>query len=234
MPNMHYGISLQRLIRMHAASDIIVSLYNLAGATAEITNSGVEVRRGNYSDPASLDAAFAGADKLLIVSYPSIAHAERVANHKNAIDAAKRAGIKHIYYTSLAFASDSKAAVMQAHLDTEKYLKESGLTYTILREGIYSESYPLYFGFWSPGEGNDEVLVPYSDGGIAWVSREDLGEGTAKIMVEVGANHTTQQGRTSLQSHREDTRTRLTCYQGHDRSRSGRSRKRSHSSLTAT
>ncbi len=75
---------------------------------------------------------------------------------------------------------------MQAHLDTERYLKESGLTYTILREGIYSESYPLYFGFWSAKEGEDEVLVPHSDGGIAWVCREDLGEGTARILVAVG------------------------------------------------
>ena len=90
-----------------------------------------------------------------------------------------------MYYTSLAFAGDSCAAVMQAHLDTERYLKESGLKYTILREGIYSESYPLYFGFWNAKDGEDEVLVPYSDGGIAWVCREDLGEGTAKIMVGV-------------------------------------------------
>ena len=94
-----------------------------------------------------------------------------------------------MYYTSLAFAGDSRAAVMQAHLDTERFLKESGLRYTILREGIYSESYPLYFGFWSAsaeeGEDEDEVLVPHGDGGVAWVCREDLGEGTARIMVAV-------------------------------------------------
>ena len=76
---------------------------------------------------------------------------------------------------------------MQAHIDTERYLRESGLTYTILREGIYSESYPLYFGFWDPKAGEDDVVIPHSDGGIAWVCREDLGEGTAKIMVEVRA-----------------------------------------------
>ena len=169
-----------------AASDIIVSLYNPAGAPPEITSSGVGVRHGDYNDPASLDTAFAGADKLLLVSSPSIAHAQRVAHHTTAIDAARRAGVKHLYYTSLAFAGDSRAAVMQAHLDTERYLKESGLTYTILREGIYSESYPLYFGFWSAEAGEDEVLVPHSDGGIAWVCREDLGEGTARIMVAAG------------------------------------------------
>jgi uncharacterized protein YbjT (DUF2867 family) len=66
--------------------------------------------------------------------------------HKNAIDAAKRAGVKHVYYTSLAFDPAGASAVMRAHRDTEAYLKESGLTYTIIREGIYSESYPLYFG----------------------------------------------------------------------------------------
>ena len=115
-----------------------MSLYNPSGATQEIKDSGVEIRRGDYGDPASLDQAFAGADKLLIVSHPSMTRELRVQHHKNAIDAAKRAGVKHVYYTSLAFASDSVAFLMQAHLDTERYLKASGLTYTILTEGIYS------------------------------------------------------------------------------------------------
>jgi len=172
----------KHLIRIVRASDVIVSLHNPTGATPEIVNSGVEVRQGDFSKPESLDAAFKGGDKLLIVSYPSIAHEIRVKSHVAAIDAAIRGGIKHVYYTSLMFAGDSQAAVMQAHLDTEKYLKESGLTYTIIREGIYSESYPLYFGYWNPGRGS-EVKVPDGDGGIAWVCREDLGEGTAKLMV---------------------------------------------------
>jgi uncharacterized protein YbjT (DUF2867 family) len=145
----------------------------------------VEVRKGDYSQPLTLDAAFAGGDKLLIVSYPSIAYEVRVNSHKAAIDAAKRVGIKHVYYTSLMFAGDSQAAVMQAHSATEKYLKERGLPYTIIREGIYSESYPLYFGYWKPGREGSEVKVPYGDGGIAWVCRDDLGEGTAKLIVAV-------------------------------------------------
>lgn len=153
--------------------------------TPEVQSSGVEVRKGNYSQPSTLDTAFAGGDKLLIVSYPSIAYDVRVNSHKAAIDAAKRVGIKHVYYTSLMFAGDSQAAVMQAHLATEKYLKESGLAYTIIREGIYSESWPLYFGYWKPGRPGNEVLIPHGDGGIAWVCRDDLGEGTAKLMVAV-------------------------------------------------
>lgn len=77
---------------------------------------------------------------------------------------------------------------MQAHLDTERYLKQSGVVYTVLREGIYSESYSLYLGFFNPEEGNDEALVPHADGPISWVSREDLGEATAKIMVQVSVS----------------------------------------------
>ncbi|OJT13276.1 Quinone oxidoreductase 2 [Trametes pubescens] len=174
------------LLKLVPASDIVVSLYNPSGATPLIKESGVEIRRGDYGDPASLDAAFAGADKLLIVSYPTITYELRVQRHKSAIDAAKHAGVAHVYYTSFALAGDSVAAVMRAHIDTERYLKESGLTYTVLREGIYSESYPLYVGFFDPAEGKEEIVVPYSDGPIAWVTREDLGEGTAKIMVQGG------------------------------------------------
>ena len=119
------------------------------------------MRKGDYADPDSLRAAFSGADKLLLISYPSIAHELRVHMHRNAIDAAKASGVKHIYYTSLAFGfgarkelipasePESIAAVMQAHLDTEAYLRTIGLTYTVIREGIYSESWPLYFGFFT-------------------------------------------------------------------------------------
>ncbi|EMD33058.1 hypothetical protein CERSUDRAFT_118132 [Gelatoporia subvermispora B] len=173
---------LKYLLQLVPASDIAVSLHNPSGLSQEILSTGIEVRQGDFADPASLDRAFAGAEKLLIVSYPSIAHELRVQMHTNAIDAAKRCGVKHLYYTSLAFAGDSVAAVMQAHLDTERYLQASGLTYTILREGIYSESFPLYLGFFDPAGGAHEVRVPHSDGGVAWVSRPDLGEGTARIM----------------------------------------------------
>ncbi|EKM53466.1 uncharacterized protein PHACADRAFT_76639, partial [Phanerochaete carnosa HHB-10118-sp] len=172
----------KNLITLVPGTDVIISLYNPKGATPEIQRSGVEVRQGDFSKPETLDEAFKGGDKLLIVSYPSIAYDIRVNSHKAAIDAAKRVGVKHVYYTSLMFADDSKAAVMQAHLTTEKYLKESGLIYTIIREGIYCESYPLYFGYWRFGNPENEVKIPHGDGGVAWVCRDDLGEGTAKLM----------------------------------------------------
>ena len=172
---------------MHIAADVIVSLYNPSGATPAIIDSGVEVRHGDYTKPETLDKAYAGADKLLILSCPTIDRDKAVHSHKAAIDAAKRVGINHIYYTSLVLPSDTEAYIMKAHLATEAYLRESGVTYTIIGEGIYSESFPLYIGHWEhwdPAKG-DEIRIPHGAGSIAFVCREDLGEGTAKLMVAV-------------------------------------------------
>jgi hypothetical protein len=72
---------------------------------------------------------------------------ERFTAHKGAIDAVIEVGIEHIYYTSLAFASESVTAVMKAHLRTETYLNNKNVKYAIIREGIYSESISLYLGF---------------------------------------------------------------------------------------
>lgn len=78
---------------------------------------------------------------------------------------------------------------MQAHLDTEKYLEEcrqnhADFAYTIVREGLYSESYPLYTSFFDPAQPRKEVKIPHdgSGPGIAWVKREELGEGTAELI----------------------------------------------------
>lgn len=110
----------------------------------------------------------------------------------NAIEAAKRSSINHIIYTSLAFAggpqsSQSIAAVMRAHLDTEAYLKTSlpsDMTYTIIREGLYTESFPLYFGIYDLVAKPSEVCIPRgdNDGLVAFTKRDELAEVTANII----------------------------------------------------
>ncbi|MCJ1285582.1 hypothetical protein MMC26_004923 [Xylographa opegraphella] len=172
-------------------SSIVISTQNPSPSSSA---AGIEARHGDFLKPQTLPSAFADAATLLLVSYPSIAHALRVTAHKNAIDAAVRAGVTHIVYTSLAFAGDSQAAVMQAHIETEEYLMRTcagreGLHYTIIREGIYCESWALYLGFFDPGKamgkGERKVArVPEgADRGVAWVVRDELGEGTAKILL---------------------------------------------------
>ena len=170
--------------------EIIISLYNPSKAPGDAKDLGIEVRKGDFTSPESLKESFKGADRLLLVSYPSMQHKIRVDAHINAINAARDVGIKHIYYTSLAFADDSKALVKQAHLDTEAYLRkissESDLTYTSIKEGIYSESFPLYLNFsnFSAKPNERKAILPLNPShGVSWVTRDDLGEATARLML---------------------------------------------------
>lgn len=177
---------------------------------------GAQVRQADYDDDSALHSVFNGISILFLISYASVEHEYRsqvrsqtltaapvycsiadsknYKRHKAAIDAAIQSGVKYIFYGSLGFAGspDSKesvAHVMQAHLDTEKYLEEcrqnhAGFAYTIVREGLYSESYPLYTAFFDPAQPRKEVKIPHdgSGPGIAWVKREELGEGTAELI----------------------------------------------------
>lgn len=112
----------------------------------------------------------------------------REAHHRAAIDAAVKAGVKHIYYTSLAFGNPSKAGVMRAHIRTEKYLNDLAdqgtIDFTIIREGLYNESWPLYFGYYfGLLEDKRQKVVVAGDGPISWTAISDMAFGTAKIVV---------------------------------------------------
>ncbi|KAF2281390.1 NAD(P)-binding protein [Westerdykella ornata] len=152
----------------------------------------ITVRYNNFDDPASLEQAFTGCDRLFLVSSPRISMdfndaplwKGREAHHRAAIDAARKVGVKHIYYTSLGFANPSKAAVMRAHIRTEAYLRElKDLNWTIIREGLYNESWPLYFGYYYglKEETRKEVIVA-GDGPISWTAIADMAFGTAKVL----------------------------------------------------
>ncbi|KAK4466573.1 hypothetical protein QBC42DRAFT_216631 [Cladorrhinum samala] len=182
--------------------------------------AGVRTRQASYETPPSdlEKSAFAGIDVLFLISYPSHVKDYRIKVQLPAIDAARRAGVKHIFYSSLAFAGDpardpaaastSAAEVMQAHLATEGHLRHlaetagpaSGFTYTVIREGIYSESTPIYTSFFDPNdasssspassEGDSAILIPH-DGkgkGVAWVKRDELGEASARLIARYASS----------------------------------------------
>jgi len=155
---------------------------------------GATVRRFNFDEPASMVAALAGCTKLFLVSTPRIAmdyndaaHGEgREKHHFAAIEAAQKAGVKHVYYTSLAFGSDSKAGVMRAHNRTEAFLYGlKDMKFTVMREGLYNESWPLYFGYYYDlkKDPRKEVVVA-GDGLISWTAIKDLGLATALVIAE--------------------------------------------------
>ncbi|KAK8181771.1 uncharacterized protein BKA78DRAFT_333900 [Phyllosticta capitalensis] len=176
--------------------DIVVSTSSSSSSQHWDTfkSRGVEVRHASYDDPESMRAAFAGGERLLLVSTPRISMdfddapygQGREAHHFAAVQAARSAGVKHIYYTSLGFKSNSRSGVMRAHNRTEDFLQMLTDTgFTIIREGLYNESWPLYLGhyFELPTEDRSEIVVA-GDGHISWAAIDDLGLATATILTD--------------------------------------------------
>ncbi|ETN45297.1 uncharacterized protein HMPREF1541_09128 [Cyphellophora europaea CBS 101466] len=171
-----------------------------------LTDAGAEVRKADYDAPESLNDVFEGASYLFLISYPSIQIDHRFNAHRQAINAALKTspGIEHIFYTSLGFGGDgnpeSKAYVMQAHLKTEAFLKslvasKPSLTFTSIREGIYSETYTMYTSFIDLTDPSDSIRIPHdgSGPGIAWVKIDELGEASAKLVKEFTEDPTSSQ-----------------------------------------
>lgn len=154
-------------------------------------SKGVKLVSANWEDPSSWETAFKGSDKLFLISSARIDKdfgdappgQGRESDHFVALEAAKKVGIQHVYYTSLAFANPSKSRVMKAHERTEEYLqKEWPGKFTIIREGLYNESWPLYFGHYDvPNDPRDEIITG-GDSPISWTSIPDLGLANALIL----------------------------------------------------
>ncbi|KAH0612847.1 uncharacterized protein H6S33_009227 [Morchella sextelata] len=159
---------------------------SIVGTTRSLSRApqipNVTFRVGDFDTPSTLNTAFAGAAKVLIVSTDSFDNEQRLIQHKNAIDACVRAGVGRVYYTSLAINGSREHSVSElqhTHLETERLLKESGLSYTIIREGVYTEAFPLYLS-WTPA--SKSIILPH-DGPIAFASRTELAEGTARLLL---------------------------------------------------
>src|ERR1700742_6322 len=117
----------------------IVATGRDAGKLAGLAQNGVTARRADFTDPVTLDDAFAGADTMLLVSTTTVG--ERFGNARNAIDAAARAGVSRIVYTSILNAPTARMTLADEHRRTEDYLRGSGSAFVILRNGWYLENY---------------------------------------------------------------------------------------------
>jgi NAD(P)H dehydrogenase (quinone) len=126
------------LLRRVPAERIVAAVRNVAKAS-DIAAMGVQVRQADYDQPASLDAALEGADRLLLISSSEIG--QRVRQHRAVIDAAKRSGIQLLAYTSVLHADTSVLALAQEHRETEAAILDSGLPFVLLRNGWYTENY---------------------------------------------------------------------------------------------
>jgi NAD(P)H dehydrogenase (quinone) len=132
------GLVVEDLLQRVPAAEIGVVARD-PGKAAQVAEQGVEVRRGDYEDPASLRTAFAGADVLLFVSSPDTTPGTRPRQHGNVVDAALAAGVGRVVYTSAIGAQDGQGFLAD-HTVTEGLLAASGLPHTLLRNTFYTEA----------------------------------------------------------------------------------------------
>lgn len=174
----------ENLLKTINPSDLAVLARDPAKA-ADLQAQGVTVKQGDYNDYASLVAAFQGVDKLFLVSSNDVPN--RVPQHTNAVNAAKEAGVQHVVYTSFQRKTEdgSSAAwfIAEAHLATEKLLKESGLTYTILKNALYLDVLPLFMG---PVLETNTIYLPAGEGRVPYASRADMGAAGAAVLTSSG------------------------------------------------
>jgi NAD(P)H dehydrogenase (quinone) len=158
----------------------------LARNPATAQGAGVSARAADYSQPATLDAALQGIDTLLLVSSSEIG--QRTAQHRNVIEAAGRAGVSRLVYTSLLHADHSPISLAAEHVETEAALKASGIAYTILRNGWYTENYT---GSVAGALAGGAFIGSAGDGRISAATRADFADAAAAVLT--GSGH---EGRT--------------------------------------
>lgn len=176
------GATADHLLARIPASDLAVVTRDIAKAQ-RFADRGIEVRRGDYADPASLPTAFAGADQLLLVS-SNDPGADAVALHRTAVEAAVAAGVGRVLYTSHQGADPATPfRPGRTHAATEQILAESGLPWTSLRNGFYLHSLHWLLGPWRE---TGVVSVP-ADGPVSWTARDDEAEAAAAVILADGA-----------------------------------------------
>ena len=158
------------------AANLIAAVRTPAKA-ADLAALGVQVRQADYNDGASLDAAFKGATKILLISSSEVG--QRAQQHQNVIDAAKRAGVSLLAYTSVLRADTSPLGLAAEHVVTEAAIRAAGLPYSFLRNGWYLENHTEHL---APVLEHGVVLGAAQDGRFSSAARADYAAAAAAVL----------------------------------------------------
>ncbi|WP_027086959.1 SDR family oxidoreductase [Cohnella panacarvi] len=173
------------LLKTVPADRIAASVRNPEKAV-RLREQGVEVRQGDFDQPATLDSAFAGIDRLLIISTDGDTET-RIRQHTNAIEAAARAKVGFIAYTSLAGATDSTILFAPPHQVAEKAIKQTGIPYSFLRNNWYLENeLPSIQGVIAGAP----WVTSAGSGKVGWALHQEYAEAAAAVLAGEGHENT--------------------------------------------
>lgn len=164
-----------------ADADTIIATTRTPDKLADFAEQGVIVRQADFDDPASLDEAFKGADRLLLISTDAVGESDkRITQHQNAVAAAEKAGIKHVVYTSLLNPIDSPVVFAPDHAGTEKALADSSIGWTILRNNVYMD---MLVPTLNRALQSGQLFKAAGDGKVSYVTREDCAQAAAAALL---------------------------------------------------
>lgn len=182
---------LGRLVILHLLKTVpaeqLVAIVRDPAKASDLARLGMIVRSADYGDRPALESALAGVERALLVSSNEVG--QRVAQHRNVIEAAKAAGVKLLAYTSVLHADRSTLALAKEHLETERLIAASGVPHVLLRNGWYTENYT---GSIPSALQNGAFVGSAGPGRISSASRQDYAEAAAAVLtgpVEPGKVH---------------------------------------------
>lgn len=179
----HLGrLVIEALVERGVAPGEIAALARTPEKDPAMAGRGVEVRRADYTRPDTLAAAVKGVDRLLLVSSSEVG--QRVAQHRNLIDAAREAGVGMLAYTSILKADASEMQLAAEHRATEEMIRASGIPFVFLRNGWYLENYTENL---APALEHGVLLGSAEDGRVSAAARADYA--TAAAVVLTGEGH---------------------------------------------
>ncbi|GGU67392.1 SDR family oxidoreductase [Lentzea flava] len=177
----HLGrLVVEALVQKVPADQVVAAVRNPEKA-AGLAALGVQVRTADYDQPSTLTEAFAGADKVLLVSGSEVGR--RVAQHTAAVQAAKAAGVTHLIYTSILRADTSTIGLASEHKATEDVVRDSGIPFTFLRNSWYTENYEQAV---AQAVATGAVLGSAGEGKAGGVPREDYAGAAVEVLIGTG------------------------------------------------
>ena len=177
------GLVVEELLRKEPASNLAVSVRDV-GKAAHLKARGIDVRQGDFDQPATLDRAFAKVDRLLVISTDGD-NATRIRQHRAAIEAATRAKVGFLAYTSIAKADSSSLFLGDVHRASEAAIHASGLPFCLLRNNWYAENEQMTT-IKAVVAGASKVPLSAGNGKVGWAARRDYAAAAAAVLATNG------------------------------------------------
>jgi len=184
----HLGTAVINHLLKKTSLDNFIALVRSEEKAQPLRNKGVQVRIADFDDIASVGKAFDGIEKLLLIS--TNAH-NRAEQQKAVVGEARKSDIKHIVYTGISMEDVNTSALkmlMKSHFQTEDYIKESRLSYTFLRNALYTDVIPMYVGKKVFETG---IYLPAGNGKTPFALRKEMGEAAANVLLQTGHENKT-------------------------------------------